>query len=279
MAQNTAVAIPRDKRVRPAAHTTSSSADEARWRLVLAHTPSPDFLYGVISTGIFCRTSCPSRRPRRANVRFFDSAASAVAAGFRACRRCRPESTDSSHESPQASAEKQVEIACDYVRQRKGEVQLLDIAAHVGLSPRYFHGLFKQVMGTTPGAYAAVVRQESTNIPVVPVTTVSDSTSLDFDFSSLTNTSHPTPVSDGVSGMPFVNPDGTTYEWLMEAVGDTDCINFNFDQCLNTEWLNDGSFDMEGFSGMNSQPAEPGMDIYSSDCVDPSMLNSSRAPP
>ncbi|KAI0186708.1 metal binding domain of Ada-domain-containing protein, partial [Xylaria flabelliformis] len=133
----------------------------ARWRLVLAHTPTTEFLYAVVSTGIYCRTSCPSRRPRRSNARFFESAASAMAAGFRACRRCRPESTDSSHQSPQASAEKQVEIACEYVRQRKGEVQLIDIAAHVGLSSRYFHGLFKQVMGSTPGAYAAAVRREN----------------------------------------------------------------------------------------------------------------------
>ncbi|KAI0102279.1 metal binding domain of Ada-domain-containing protein [Nemania sp. FL0031] len=278
MDQRNVVAIPRDKRVKTA-HPASTSAltDEARWQLVLAHTPTPDFLYGVISTGIFCRTSCPSRRPRRANVQFFDSAASAIAAGFRACRRCRPESNEASHQSPQASAEKQVQTACDYIRQRKGEVQLLEIAAHVGLSPRYFHGLFKQVMGTTPGAYAAAVKQECINAPEAPVATVSGPASLDFDFSSFPTTSHPTPIDNGSSAVPFVNHDETTYDWLLESFGDPGCINY--DQCLNSDWFNDHNFDIPDFSGINNGSLEPEMNTHSSDFVDPSQLSSSRAPP
>src|SRR5215216_7207249 len=66
--------------------------ETAAWELVLHRDASADdrFLYGVTTTGIYCRPSCPSRRPRRDNVTFFSSAEAAERAGFRACRRCRP---------------------------------------------------------------------------------------------------------------------------------------------------------------------------------------------
>src|SRR6266480_6760536 len=62
------------------------------WESVLHRDPSADdrFLYGVTTTGIYCRPSCPSRRPKRGNVSFFSSAEAAERAGFRACQRCRP---------------------------------------------------------------------------------------------------------------------------------------------------------------------------------------------
>src|SRR5512134_2588707 len=67
--------------------------DEERWQAVLAHEKGADrsFVYAVRSTGVLCRPSCPSRRPRRAQVTFFDDAEAAVRAGYRPCRRCRPE--------------------------------------------------------------------------------------------------------------------------------------------------------------------------------------------
>ncbi|KAI3321286.1 hypothetical protein HD806DRAFT_204458 [Xylariaceae sp. AK1471] len=263
MAESNAVAIPRNKHAK-SVHPTSSATDETRWRLVLAHTPTTDFLYGVLSTGIFCRTSCPSRRPRRANVRFFDSAASAAAAGFRACRRCRP--TDSSHES---SAEKQVEIACEYVRQRRGDVQLLDLAAHVGLSPRYFHGLFKQVMGTTPGAYAATVRQGNTgqsSVATTPVAAISYPTPNVVDFGNTTDLVHFAPVDSSADFDP------TTCSWLPDAFdSDPGCISLGENQSL--EWLNDCDLDADQFSGTNIEFIEPREDSHSSDYVDPSVLN------
>ncbi|KAI0864571.1 metal binding domain of Ada-domain-containing protein [Xylaria cubensis] len=256
MAQSNRVAIPRDKRLK-SAHSTTSPADEARWRLVLAHTPTTEFLYAVVSTGIYCRTSCPSRRPRRSNARFFESAASAMAAGFRACRRCRPESTDSSHESPQASAEKQVEIACEYVRQRKGEVQLIDIAAHVGLSSRYFHGLFKQVMGSTPGAYAAAVRRENagpSSVPETPVASLSDHTPHVVDLSNGTSLIDIAPIDNDTGGMSFLDFNQTTYNWFPEALDGLDCISF--DQGPISEWINDCDWDMAMFSQTNGEHVE-----------------------
>ncbi|KAI1319652.1 metal binding domain of Ada-domain-containing protein [Xylariaceae sp. FL0255] len=148
MTGSTAIAIPRK--------SSSTKNDDVRWRLVLAHSPTADFFYAVISTHIVCRPNCPSRRPRRANVAFFDSVSAAEAAGFRSCRRCRPQEA----RSAQPATGNKVATACDYIIQRHGNVQLADIAAHVGLSPRYFHGLFKNTLGTTPGAYTASIRQK-----------------------------------------------------------------------------------------------------------------------
>ncbi|KAI0477783.1 hypothetical protein GGR56DRAFT_692572 [Xylariaceae sp. FL0804] len=129
--------------------------------VVLARATTADFLYAVLSTRIFCRPRCPSRRPRRANVRYFDNAAQARAAGFRPCLRCRPDEVEVEVEVEEAEEMPiPVAAACELMRQRGGALPLADAAAHVGLSPRYFHGLFKQVMrGTTPGAYAAQVRK------------------------------------------------------------------------------------------------------------------------
>src|SRR5881628_1125553 len=70
----------------------SDTSDAARWRAVLARDRRGDgrFVYAVRSTGVYCRPSCPSRRPRREVVSFFDAPADAERAGFRACRRCAP---------------------------------------------------------------------------------------------------------------------------------------------------------------------------------------------
>src|SRR2546422_2470312 len=66
--------------------------DDARWQAVLARDRRCDgrFVFAVRSTGIYCRPSCPARRPRRAQVRFFAGPADAEHAGFRPCRRCQP---------------------------------------------------------------------------------------------------------------------------------------------------------------------------------------------
>ncbi|KAI1366901.1 metal binding domain of Ada-domain-containing protein [Xylaria arbuscula] len=268
MVQKQAVAIPRVK-PKLAAHPTSpTSTDEARWRLVLSHTPTSEFLYAVLSTGIYCRTTCPSRRPRRANVRFFDSAPGAVAAGFRACRRCRPESTDSSHASPRAAAEKQIDVACEYIRQRKGEAQLLDIAAHVGLSPRYFHGLFKQVLGTTPGAYAAGVRQES----ATPPTTVRNSTPCATENGNVIDTTHLGIVGDGTFDFSFLDSLQTTDDWLSGCLAGTGDV-FTV-QNPNSEWFNDYDLDFAQFLDMDNGTLSQLIDTCASDYVDPSLLGS-----
>src|SRR4051812_27074390 len=79
-----------------AAQTTvnhGERSDAARWTAVIEHDRAADgsFVYAVRSTGIYCRPSCASRRPRRDRVAFFDTPADARGAGFRACRRCQPD--------------------------------------------------------------------------------------------------------------------------------------------------------------------------------------------
>lgn len=263
------VAIPRDNRKLAAAHHPTSS-DEARWRIVLAHTPTSEFLYAVLSTGIYCRTSCPSRRPRRANVRFFDSPSNAVAAGFRACRRCRPESTDSSHASPRTAAEKQIEVACEYIQQRKGKVQLLDIAAHVGLSPRYFHGLFKQILGTTPGAYAATVRREGST----PATTVRDPTPLAVDFGHANGAAQLGTVGDRACDLSFVDSSHTADYWLSGCLEGADAMYT--DQGPYSEWLGDCDLDITQFLELDNGTLGrlTGTCAPVPDFVDPSLLRS-----
>jgi AraC family transcriptional regulator of adaptative response/methylated-DNA-[protein]-cysteine methyltransferase len=70
--------------------------DERRWQAVLARDSKQDgaFVFGVSSTGVFCRPSCPAKRPRRENVTFFLHALEAEQAGYRACLRCRPKAVD-----------------------------------------------------------------------------------------------------------------------------------------------------------------------------------------
>src|SRR5687768_15454994 len=69
------------------------SSDEERWAAVIARDAGADgsFFYSVETTGVYCKPSCPSRRARRENVRFHESLGQAEAAGFRPCKRCRPD--------------------------------------------------------------------------------------------------------------------------------------------------------------------------------------------
>jgi len=130
--------------------------DEARWQAVEARDPDSDglFFYAVTTTGIFCRPTCPSRRPNRTNVRFFDNAEDAQQAGFRSCRKCKPLAIKSS--SPPESVLK----ACQMMDESDEPPTLEELAGAVGLSPHYFHRLFKKTVGITPKAYSSFRRAE-----------------------------------------------------------------------------------------------------------------------
>ena len=70
---------------------TQVAADDARWQALVNRQPRADIFYAVTTTGIYCRPGCPARTPLRAHVRYFVTQAAARAAGFRACKRCRPD--------------------------------------------------------------------------------------------------------------------------------------------------------------------------------------------
>ena len=133
-----------------------ADADAARWSAVLGHDRAADglFVYGVRSTGVFCRPSCPSRRPRRDRVAFFETPASAREAGFRACKRCRPDAVE-------VAADPWIEKirrACVYLSNVEGHPSLATLAARLGGSPYHLQRNFKRLVGVTPREYADAVR-------------------------------------------------------------------------------------------------------------------------
>jgi AraC family transcriptional regulator of adaptative response/methylated-DNA-[protein]-cysteine methyltransferase len=128
------------------------SGDDARWAAVLARDAAADgtFYYGVRSTGVYCRPSCPARRPRRDRVAFFDTGAAAEAAGYRACRRCRPREV-SARQRLVAGVQQLLDTA-------ESPPTLADLSAALGASPTYLQRAFKQATGLTPRQYAAARR-------------------------------------------------------------------------------------------------------------------------
>ncbi|MFY0679373.1 MAG: bifunctional DNA-binding transcriptional regulator/O6-methylguanine-DNA methyltransferase Ada [Thalassovita sp.] len=126
------------------------------WTSVLARdqNPEPRFLYAVKSTGIYCRPSCPSRRPLRKNVEFFPSGQLAEQNGYRACLRCHPDAIP-----PEAQLAERVAQACQEIDQSEREPTLADLAALTDLSPFHLQRTFKQVLGVTPKAYARANRR------------------------------------------------------------------------------------------------------------------------
>ncbi len=134
----------------------SISVDPA-WKAVLNRDRRCDgrFVYAVSSTRVYCRPSCPSRRPTRNHVTFFYSSQLAEAAGYRACLRCRPRSVTGSE------AEERVERARRYLDDHADEpITLRRLAAHVGLSPFHLQRAFANRVGLSPKAYQSVKRME-----------------------------------------------------------------------------------------------------------------------
>jgi AraC family transcriptional regulator, regulatory protein of adaptative response / methylated-DNA-[protein]-cysteine methyltransferase len=127
------------------------------WDAVLARDARHDgeFFFGVSSTGVYCRPSCPAKRPRRENVTFFRRPEQAEKAGFRACLRCRPRSA--SH-NPQTDMVKNI---CRYIEQHLDEpVTLEALGAAFGQSPFHLQRTFKKSLGISPRAYADSCRMK-----------------------------------------------------------------------------------------------------------------------
>ncbi len=131
---------------------------EKCWAAVEGHDAAADgkFFYGVVTTGVYCRPGCSSRRPLRANTMFFETIAAAEAAGLRACKRCRP--ADPSAASRHIAA---VEKACALLRTSETMPSLAELAGAAAISRYHFHRLFKQITGATPRDYARTHRLEA----------------------------------------------------------------------------------------------------------------------
>lgn len=145
--------------------------DSARWAAVIARDRSADghFFYSVATTGVYCRPSCPSRRARRAHVRFHPTAAEAERAGFRPCKRCRPDAP-----TPEASRGRIVAAACRVIERAARPPSLRVLAASAGMSRFHFHRVFSSLTGVTPRAYAVAHRRRRLRAALVQQSTVTE---------------------------------------------------------------------------------------------------------
>ena len=134
---------------------TTIDADQSRWRAVSERSAEADgtFVFAVTTTGVYCRPSCPAKRAKHEHVRFFDLNREAEAAGFRPCKRCRPNEISTAQGHALA-----VEAACRRLETAEVEPSLDALAREAGLSRFHFHRLFKEIVGATPKQYARGAR-------------------------------------------------------------------------------------------------------------------------
>lgn len=135
---------------------TDGSVLDPRWEALAArdHKADGSFVYAVTSTGIYCRPSCPSRRPRADRVRFFDHTTAARQAGFRACKRCRPDTVGLAQPGVEAVRRASVYLAAHADQ----PVTLAQLARVASLSPHHLQRRFKAIVGLSPREFQSAVR-------------------------------------------------------------------------------------------------------------------------
>jgi AraC family transcriptional regulator of adaptative response/methylated-DNA-[protein]-cysteine methyltransferase len=137
------------KNARPATLTEN----DPRWAAVVARDPEADFYYAVATTGVYCRPSCAAKLARPENVQFYRTPEDAERAGFRPCKRCKPDQA-----SPDGQHAEKIASACRLIENAETPPCLESLAQHAGLSASHFHRLFKASTGLTPKGYAAAHR-------------------------------------------------------------------------------------------------------------------------
>jgi AraC family transcriptional regulator of adaptative response/methylated-DNA-[protein]-cysteine methyltransferase len=137
--------------------TNRYADDYARWEAVKARDAGADghFWFSVSTTGVYCYPSCAARRARRENVGFYDTRERVERAGFRPCKRCRPELPTRNVRHAEAVAE-----ACRMIEKAEQAPTLKELAAAAKLSPHYFQRRFKEIAGVTPKQYATAHRAQ-----------------------------------------------------------------------------------------------------------------------
>ncbi len=131
------------------------------WKAVLAKDKTQDgrFYFGVVTTGVYCRPSCPARTPLRKNVRFYESRGEAEHDGLRPCLRCRPASIVA-----EDANRVRIRRLCEYIRAncQSGEsLGLEELSRETGLSPFYLQRTFKTVVGMSPKEYVEACRMDA----------------------------------------------------------------------------------------------------------------------
>lgn len=129
--------------------------DETCWTAVVNRDRSADgsFYYSVRTTGVYCRPSCAARRPRRDNVAFHPTAADAERAGFRPCKRCKPDQAGLTDRYAALIAD-----SCQRIESAEQPPTLEELAGAAGMSTFHFHRVFKATVGVTPKKYADAAR-------------------------------------------------------------------------------------------------------------------------
>ncbi|VEB96206.1 Regulatory protein of adaptative response [Cedecea lapagei] len=124
--------------------------EQRRWQAVEQRDAQADgkFVFAVKTTGIFCRPSCSARRPLRENTAFYETPEAALAAGFRACKRCQPDKL-----APELQRVARIEQACRILESSESSLTLDELAGQVAMSSFHFHRLFKSVTGLTPNEW------------------------------------------------------------------------------------------------------------------------------
>ncbi|UPX11492.1 uncharacterized protein EKO05_0002097 [Ascochyta rabiei] len=260
----------------------SYTTDAQRWRALSTRDANANghFFYSVKSTQIYCRPTCPARLARRANIIFQKTIAEAEASGFRACRRCKPnvENTD-----PQ---DKAVAKAMDFIEQaaRKGEAKTLklhDLAKKVGLTPRYFHKIFKDKTGTTPREYTNIVAAQQ-NGPRPAADSGSSPLDMDsfdwdtFDISELAEYQFDSNAllcddfmtqAAQISAAGFVEAPQDSTRLQPWVRGSSELNNSDTDSTLSSEQLpdfsglNTASIDLGQYQNVEPLPADPAFDF------------------
>ncbi len=154
------ITTPPDEPIRAVPTAVPSLFPGKQWQQVLERDPAADgqFFYAVKSTKVYCRPSCPSRRPTRKNVTFFPTAAAAREAGYRACLRCDPDQTTAKPD-PQAGA---IAAVTEYLKEHATErTKLAEVAKATGVGRLTILRGFKRVLGVSPGQYAKAQRIDS----------------------------------------------------------------------------------------------------------------------
>src|SRR3954452_77466 len=135
--------------------TALTMEGDPRWASILARDPKADgeFYYSVKTTGVYCRPSCAARVAKPENVQFHASPEDARRAGFRPCKRCKPDQAPPSEQHARKIAD-----ICRYIESSEEPLTLGQVAQYAGFSPYHLHRVFKALTGLTPKEYAAAHR-------------------------------------------------------------------------------------------------------------------------